>query len=1160
MTASVDFSISSSLLPGAAPRIVHAEHATGYILTRDILTKKNVPIVFVARDDKRADTVLRHAGFFYPEAETCHIPAWDCLPYERVAPATDISGMRVRALSRLADSSRPLPDITVTTVSALLQRVPHRKYREGHTRHFIKGGKEDRDALLRFLTENGYRRMPSATDSGEFAVRGGVIDIVTPGGDEGIRLDMFGDDIEHIRLFDPETQISAGHVDEYILSPAAELMQTPENAERFRKLYHRMYGIPVRHDPLYEAAGEGRSFAGAEHFLPLFYEDMETLADYFPENTLFVWDYLSDKAAEERLELITDYQRARAEEYSSGHGTETPPLPVDALYVTEDELALFSTAFDTLLLYYGQSEQEHHSIMPVPRYDLQSAEKKTPPLQLLSEHMVQFPHARLLIACFNETGRNRMRRMCEEEQIAVDDISVFDDLSQVKKGRAGLAVIQLDHGFRDQDMFVVSEQDITGERIRTGRSRKRRAENYLRETSSLSPGELAVHEEHGIGRFIALEHLEAGGRKRDCLKLEYRGGDFLYVPVEQINMLSRYGGEESSDASLDRLGQTSWQKRRAGLKNRIRDIAAKLLEIAGRRELSNAPVMHASSDAYDLFCKGFPYMETEDQQAAIDETIADLASKRPMDRLICGDVGFGKTEVALRAAFVASCGENPHQTAVIAPTTLLARQHISTFKKRFADSHIVVAGLSRLTPAAEATKVRKMIKEGKVDIIVGTHALLAKTLQYNSLGLVIVDEEQLFGVTQKERLKEMRADVHMLSMSATPIPRTLQMSLSGIKELSLITTPPADRLDIRTYVTPFDRTAIRNALMREHYRGGSSFFVTPRVSEMEKLREILASITPELRVAFAHGQMPPQELDEIIGAFYDGAYDVLLSTNIIGSGIDLPSANTMIVHRADMFGLSQLYQMRGRVGRGKARGYAYFMLPEKGLPNEQAAQRLHVLHQLDRLGAGMTVATHDMDMRGFGNLLGDEQSGHIKEVGIELYQDMLNEAVQSLKALAKGGTPPPQAMHTELKPGVDVYIPENYIKETSLRMALYRRIGFAQTEDELRALEEEMHDRFGALPEETDFLLICTQIKIYCRSAAVIKCDIGPKAAVYVFDTNRMEHPERVAEFVQRNPVRYRIKPGDKLVSAFGRDDMTPRQRLFDVLTEIKTLSSAISA
>lgn len=1144
-----------SLFSAVAPRALATEYAPGYMLSRIILSERNAPLLFVARDDKRADAVVKQAAFFRPEADICFFPAWDCLPYERLSPSADISGQRVRALARLAEAGRPAPDITVTTVNALLQRVPHRKYREGHSRIFRKGAEEKREDLLLFLAENGFRRVPSCYDAGEFAVRGGVIDIIPPGAEQGIRLDMFGDEIERIRFFDTATQISTGETEVFSLLPAAELMQTTDVAERFGTNYHRAFGLPQGEDPLYDAARDGRFAAGAEHYLPLFYDEMQTLADYLPPDCAVYFDLLADRAAEERLSSVRDYYEARAQEKRDGHGSGTPPMPPEALYLTEDDVSAMIARYHTRIFSFGGGEGA--SPAPAPRFDILAAEQRKAPLTLLKDELGNRTNARLVICCFSDAGRERMRRMLQEENIPAAAATYLEDALTGKRGIAYLALLGVEHGFRDGDLYVLSEQDITGERIRTGRSRKRKAENYLKETSSLAPGELTVHEEHGIGRFIALETIEAAGTKRDCLKLEYKGGDILYVPVEQIALLSHYGGAQNdNDAALDRLGQTSWQKRRAALKNRIRDIAAKLLEIAGRRQLAQAPVMTAKPEEYERFCKGFPYIETDDQQAAIDETLADLAAGKPMDRLICGDVGFGKTEVALRAAFAVSCGENPHQTVVVAPTTLLARQHLATFKKRFANTGAVVAGLSRLTPAKEAANVRKMIKEGKADIIVGTHALLARTLSYDCLGLVIVDEEQLFGVSQKERLKELRSETHMLSMSATPIPRTLQMSMSGIKELSLITTPPADRLEIRTYVAPFDRTAIRNALMREHYRGGSTFFVTPRISEMDKLREMLAAVTPELRVAFAHGQMPPQELDEVVGAFYDGAYDVLLSTNIVGSGIDLPSANTMIVHRADMFGLSQLYQMRGRVGRGKARGYAYFLLPEKGLPNENAAQRLQVLHHLDRLGAGMTVATHDMDMRGFGNLLGDEQSGHIKEVGIELYQDMLKEAVEALKALAKGGEPPKAPLTVELRPGADVYIPGDYVKETSLRMGLYRRIGFAESEEELRALEEEMADRFGSLPAEAEHLLICAAIKLHCRALCIIKGDIGPKGCVFTFDASRMEAPERIAAYVQKNPVRVKIKPGDKLVCLFPRDDFTPRERLYEALAEVKRLAA----
>ena len=723
------------------------------------------------------------------------------------------------------------------------------------------------------------------------------------------------------------------------------------------------------------------------------------------------------------------------------------------------------------------------------------------------------------------------------------------------KPAIALAVLGIESGFETEDAAIVSEQDILGDRLVRPRRAMKRAENFIAEVTSLAPGDLVVHVDHGIGRFTGLQAIEAAGAPHDCLEIRYADDTKLFLPVENVDLLSRYGSEESG-VELDRLGGGNWQARKARMKSRIREIAGELIKIAAERQLREAPRLSVAPGAYDEFCAGFPYEETDDQLAAIDATIKDLGSGRPMDRLICGDVGFGKTEVALRAAFLAAVSGK--QVAVVVPTTLLARQHFKTFTERFRSFPINVAQASRLVPNAKLAEVRAGLADGSVDIVIGTHALLGKAIKFKDLALVVVDEEQHFGVAHKEKLKALRSEVHVLTLTATPIPRTLQLALTGVRDLSIIASPPVDRLAVRTFVSPFDPVTVREALLREKYRGGQAFYVCPRIEDLAGQKDFLDKNIPEVRVAVAHGQMPPTVLDDIMSAFYDGKYDVLLSTTIIESGLDIPTANTLIVHRADRFGLAQLYQLRGRVGRAKLRAYALLTLPAQGKITLQAERRLKVLQSLDTLGAGFQLASHDLDIRGAGNLLGEEQSGHIKEVGFELYQQMLEEAVMSLKA---GITAPvADRWSPQITIGTPVLIPEDYVADLSVRLALYRRLAEIEDEREIDAFAAELVDRFGKLPSEVDHLLQVVAIKALSRRANVEKVEAGPKGVVLSFRDNVFANPEGLIGYIrdQGSAVRMRNNPKDAKTQqlVFFEDWERPVERLKGTAAILRKLVS----
>ncbi|MGA8400607.1 MAG: transcription-repair coupling factor, partial [Stellaceae bacterium] len=685
---------------------------------------------------------------------------------------------------------------------------------------------------------------------------------------------------------------------------------------------------------------------------------------------------------------------------------------------------------------------------------------------------------------------------------------------------------------------MLGEQDILGDRLARAPRRRRNLDEFIAEAASLGAGDLVVHEEHGIGRYEGLETIEVAGAPHDCLKVLYAGDDRLFVPVENIEVLSRYGSEEAG-VQLDRLGGAAWQGRKARVKQRIREIAGELIRVAAERQLRPGEAIAPPEGIYEEFAARFPYPETEDQLRAIEDTLADMASGKPMDRLICGDVGFGKTEVALRAAFIAAF--SGAQVAVVVPTTLLARQHHRSFTERFAGLPIRIAQLSRLVAAKDAKLIKEEIAAGKVEIVVGTHALLAKDVRFAHLGLVIVDEEQHFGVVQKERLKQLKADVHVLTLTATPIPRTLQLALSGVREMSIIATPPVDRLAVRTFVTPYDPVIVREAILRERDRGGQVFFVAPRIADLDEVREELRKIVPEIRVCMAHGRMAAAELEDVMSAFDERAYDLLLSTNIIESGLDIPSANTLIVHRSDMFGLAQLYQLRGRIGRSKLRAYAYLTLPEKKKLAPTAQRRLEVMQTLDTLGAGFQLASHDLDIRGAGNLLGDEQSGHIREVGIELYQQMLEEAVATARTEGGGGSAPQEEWSPQITIGTPVLIPEDYVTDLSVRLGLYRRIAGLADRRESEAFAAELIDRFGKLPAEVENLLQIIAIKRACKIAGVEKVEAGPKGAVIQLRGNRFANPVGLVELIQGQAGRLRLRPDQKLVYLRNWEDEATR-------------------
>ena len=1105
-------------------------------------------VVHVCRDDKRLEATRAALAFFAPYMPVIVFPGWDCLPYDRTSPNADVSAARMAVLAGLAHGM-PSKFVLLTTLNAATQKVPARSVLREAAFSARVGGRIDEAALRGFLVRTGFTQAPTVTEPGDYAVRGGIIDIFPPGQSGPVRLDLFGDDLDGARRFDPATQRTTETLDVVELAPVSEVILDEAAITRFRQTYRLEFGAAGTDDPLYEAVSAGKKHAGVEHWMGFFHETLETLFDYLPD-AIVTLDEQNAAQRDARWVSIADQYDARREAMLTKGRMDSvyKPAKPEGLYL--DGPAWDAAIADKRVLQFGALPQA--TGMNVTDAGGRIGRNFAPERQqesislfgALADYLkVKLDAGPVVVASYSKGARERLMGLIEDEGIA-ETIPVTD-FSRIGKRGLHLAVWALEHGFEADGITVVSEQDVLGDRLIRQTKRKKRAENFLTETQSLSPGDLVVHVDHGVGRYLGLEVITAAGAAHECLLLEYAESSKLYLPVENIELLSRFGHEVGL---LDRLGGGAWQAKKAKLKERIREMAERLIRVAAERALRTAPALTPPDGMWDQFLARFPYAETDDQLSAIGDVIDDLGSGQPMDRLVCGDVGFGKTEVAIRAAFVAAM--SGVQVAIVAPTTLLARQHYKGFAERFRGFPINVRTLSRFVSAKEAALTKDGMAKGQIDIVIGTHALLAKSVRFKNLGLLVIDEEQHFGVQHKERLKQMRTDIHVLTLTATPIPRTLQLSLSGVRELSIIGTPPVDRLAIRTYVSEFDTVTIREALLREHYRGGQSFFVVPRVSDLADIEEFLKTEVPEVSYVTASGQMAAGELDDRMNAFYDGKYDVLLATTIVESGLDIPTANTMIVHRADMFGLAQLYQIRGRVGRSKTRAYAYLTYKPRQKLTPQAEKRLRVLGSIDSLGAGFTLASQDLDIRGAGNLLGEEQSGQMREVGYELYQSMLEEQIAKIKSgevtLVEDGQWAPQ-----INLGVPVLIPDTYVPDLDVRLGLYRRLSDLTTKVELEGFAAELIDRFGKLPREVNTLMLVVRIKAMCKRAGISQLDAGPKGAVLRFHNDKFISPKGLVEFIEDERGLAKVKDNKIVLRRDWGSDREKIQGSFNIARDL---------
>ncbi|MEO9895655.1 MAG: transcription-repair coupling factor [Paracoccaceae bacterium] len=1111
-------------------------------------------VVHVARDDKRLVAMQDALRFFAPSMPVLIFPGWDCLPYDRVSPNADICAQRMATLAALIHGM-PKQYVVLTTLNAATQRVPEQSLLREAAFSARVGSRIDEDALRHFLVRMGFVQSPTVMEPGDYAVRGGIIDIYPPGDLGPVRLDLFGDVLDGARRFDPVTQRTTEKLELVELAPVSEIVLDEPSITRFRQNYRIEFGAAGTDDPLYEAISAGRKHQGAEHWLSLFHERLDTLFDYLPDATITLDDQTTP-ARLSRWESIEDQYETRKHALSQKGRIDSvyKPAPPEGLYLDDAAwetivegrrvLQLSALPQATGLGVIEAGGRIGRNFSPERQQETVSLFKS------LSDHIkASLEAGPVVVASYSEGARERLSGLIEDEGV-VGAIPI-SDFTRISKHGLHLAVWALEHGFEgplgDQTLTVISEQDVLGDRLIRQPRKKRRAENFLTETQSLSLGDLVVHVDHGIGRYLGLEVVTAAGAAHECILLEYAERAKLYLPVENIELLSKYGHDEGL---LDRLGGGAWQAKKARLKERIREMADRLIRIAAERALRRAPILEPPPGMWDAFSARFPYQETDDQLKAIGEVLEDLTSGAPMDRLICGDVGFGKTEVAMRAAFVAAL--SGVQVAIIAPTTLLARQHAQSFNERFRGFPVEVRQLSRFVSTKDANATREAISKGTCDIVIGTHALLAKSIRFQNLGLLIIDEEQHFGVSHKERLKQMRSDIHVLTLTATPIPRTLQLSLTGVRDLSIIGTPPVDRLAIRTYVSEFDAVTIREALLREHYRGGQSFYVVPRISDLPEIEEFLKTQVPEVSYVVAHGQMAAGELDDRMNAFYDGKYDVLLATTIVESGLDIPTANTMVVHRSDMFGLAQLYQIRGRVGRSKTRAYAYLTTKPRAKLTTTAEKRLRVLGSLDTLGAGFTLASQDLDIRGAGNLLGEEQSGQMRDVGFELYQSMLEEAIAKIKAgEMEGLSEADEQWAPQINLGVPVLIPEDFVPDLDVRLGLYRRLSNLSKKVELEGFAAELIDRFGALPKEVNTLLLVVRIKAMCKRAGIAKLDGGPKGATIQFHNDKFASPQGLVDFIEGQRGLAKVKDNKIVVRRDWKKDSDKIKGAFAIARDL---------
>ncbi|PNT88739.1 transcription-repair coupling factor [Coxiella burnetii] len=1116
------------------------------------LAEKNQgPLLLITPDVHSANYLHRSLPFF-SSADTpiLHFPDWETLPYDYFSPHEDIISERLLTLYRLPRLSS---GIIISALPTLLQRLPPADHLEKNTFILSVGEKFSLQENRERLISAGYRSVQQVMEHGEYAQRGSIIDIYPMGSPLPYRIELFDDEVTSIRSFDPESQRSVEKIESVRLLPAREYPLTKEAITHFRQSWRAKFLGNPQEAPIYQQISEGEAAAGIEYYLPLFFETTQTFFSYLPKNTtVILFEKLETVAHQFWQEVEHRYEQLR-------HDLTRPLCPPSELFLS----------FEQLRIEIKNHTQIKISDAPIigKTGQVNFATENFPPL--LIDHKASQPFARLKNFLHEITAIQGGRVLfCAEtdgrRETLLEFLKEIDTTPQAVKNwrtflaentRVGLTIAPLDKGvlLSSPPLAIISESQLFGEQIRQRRLEKERKIDpnlLIRNLTELHIGDPVVHIQHGVGRYLGLQTIKTSDQEAEYLTLQYADNDKIYVPVSSLYLISRYAGADASHAPLQKLGSKQWEKIKEKTQKHIRDVAAELLDIYSRRQAATGFTFSIPEKEYSLFRQAFPFEETPDQSAAINDVIVDMSSKRSMDRLICGDVGFGKTEVAMQAAFIAV--QNNKQVAVLVPTTLLAEQHFYNFQDRFADWPVRIAAISRLRTQKQRQQITQELAEGKIDIIIGTHKLLSKDIRFKDLGLLIVDEEHRFGVTQKERIKSLRAHVDILTLTATPIPRTLNMSLSGIRDLSLITTPPAKRLSVKTFVHDYSPVLIREAILRENLRGGQVYFLHNDVATLAATAEKLRTIIPEARLAIAHGQMRERDLERVMSDFYHQKYNLLVCTTIIESGIDIPTANTIIINRADRFGLAQLHQLRGRVGRSHHQAYAYLLIPDQEALTADAEKRLSAISQLDDLGVGFNLATHDLEIRGAGELLGVEQSGQIHDIGFSLYLELLEEAVSALKAGREPQFEKPLHAVSEIDLGITTLLPEDYVPDVNARLILYKRLANCKNKREIQALKEELIDRFGPLPPAAQHLLQSAELRLIANELGIQKINIGSKYGYFHFDKKPAIDLTKLIKLVQTQPQRYQLQGDESL--RFILSNPTPQSKLETIYELIKNL------
>ncbi|MBT4922592.1 MAG: transcription-repair coupling factor [Rickettsiales bacterium] len=1136
-----------------------------FIFSKIIKDNSKANYLYITCNDVTLEQSYKALSKMVSGFELIKFPAWDCQAYDRVSPNSGVQSARLKALYNISTSSKP--KIIITSYHALLNRVMPAETLKSVSFEISKGEILSQDDLIRQLVRAGYKNSNSVTEAGEFSRKGSILDVYLPSYDKPLRIDFFGDKIDLIKYFDPLTQISTGKVIKAItVIPALEVILNEANINNFSTNFTKYFSYDDTQATVYQDTINNVLSPVALHLMPLFYEKMVTLFDYLPRSLNVVIGSSAEDSLSERLDTINDYYKTRKINYDKlkVRVKDYLPIPPELLYLNAAEITEHLANYNNLIFDIKAQGNFHYDITSSIDCYKSSLVQKKHTIDILKayldDHTRDHKNLIIVICAYSQHSLEQLQTILREHDLVSVIVEAWPDKPI---GPISLLHYPLEKGFNYQNYIVISEQDLLGSKVNRTVSNKRRAERLILEAGSIEEGEIVVHKEHGVAEFLGLKKLNIQDLEHDFLCLSYLGNDKLYVPVWNMDMISRYG-QSATNMRLDKLGSGYWSEKKSKVKKKLKDIAGDLLEIASARELQKGQSYYSHDFLKAEFDAKFEFTETKDQERAIEDVTKDLSSGRNMDRLICGDVGFGKTEVAMRAAFsvVTNDMNDKVQVAIVVPTTLLSRQHYNNFLKRFEGFDINIAQLSRMVTTAGKKKVIEGLESGQVQIVIGTHSLLNDKIKFKNLALIIVDEEQHFGVSQKEKLKKLKKDLHILTLTATPIPRTLQMSLNGIRDLSLLATPPVDRMAVRTFIMPFDGMIIREAILREFYRSGRVFYVCPKIRDLEKTYDKISKLVPEIKIVMAHGKMSPAELDQIMIDFYEGKYQLLLSTTIIESGIDIASANTIIIHNAHHFGLSALYQLRGRVGRSKTRAYAYLLFDEKVKLNTNAEKRLEVMQTLDGLGAGFNLASYDLDIRGAGNLLGEAQSGHIKDIGVELYQQMLEEAITALKNshIAKDNEDSKELeANSDYTPkiniGASVFIPERYISDESVRIEFYRRIAFCKDTAEAEEIELEMIDRFGDITGEIKNLFAIVSLKQFCYRLNINRIEAGPKAILFGFRADQFHNPEKLIAYINYNPLILKLRPDQKLVLKYADDNPTRRiERITKFLNDLLKL------